>query len=137
MVTMIILKDIKKYKDLFPYIFFGICTTAVNLLSYWFMAYLLQLGIMISTISAWTIAVLFAYVTNRKWVFHSKTVSIRSITKELVYFVMCRLITGFVDWGCMFAFVTILRMNDLIIKLMANILVIIINYIASKFIIFK
>lgn len=132
------IKDlIRKYKDVIAYLFFGVCTTAVNVASYWICAHPLKMHTMVSTIIAWVLAVLFAYFTNRKWVFHSDKTSMKDITKEIVSFFTCRLVTGVVDWACMFVFVELLAWNDLIVKVAANILVIIMNYVASKLIIFK
>jgi len=128
---------VEKYKDIIPYLFFGVCTTLVNVVVYWLMAHLFGTGVMVSTIVAWIAAVLFAYVTNRKWVFHSEANTRETIVKEIISFFGCRLATGFVDWGCMYLFVTVLHFNDVIIKFLANVLVIILNYVASKLIIFK
>lgn len=127
----------EKYKDIIPYVFFGVCTTLVNIAAYWFCAHLLRLAIVPSTIVAWFIAVLFAYITNRKWVFHSESSTRKEIQRELVYFYMCRLGTGIVDWLCMYVFVDLLHLNDLVIKVGTNLLVIALNYIASKLLVFK
>lgn len=133
--------DIKKlyseYKGVILYLFFGVCTTIVNVMSYWIAAHALKMNVMISTIIAWSLAVLFAYVTNRKWVFNSDASGINEILKEIISFFSCRLATGIVDWGCMFIFVDLLMLNDVIIKFIANIVVIILNYIASKLFVFK
>lgn len=134
---MFLQKLIKKYKDVIPYLFFGICTTLVNVASYWLFAHSLKLNTMISTLVAWILAVLFAYITNRKWVFHSEAHTMSEIVKEIVSFFGCRIATGVVDWGCMFVFVELLLWNDVIIKFLANVLVIILNYVASKLLIFK
>lgn len=64
----------QKYKDIIPYGIFGVLTTLVNVIVYWTSARLLGLGVMPSTVIAWILAVLFAYITNRKWVFHSTAV---------------------------------------------------------------
>ncbi len=126
-----------KYKDIVLYGIFGVLTTLVNIVSYWIMAHPLHMGTMISTVLAWVFSVLFAYFTNRRWVFHSKAVGTKAIVKEIVSFFACRIATGVVDWGCMFLFVEVLYFNDVVIKVLANILVIILNYVASKLIIFK
>ena len=126
-----------KYKDVIPYLFFGVCTTLVNVAAYWIASHLLKIDTMVSTVIAWILAVLFAYVTNRKWVFHSTASGRSAIIKEMVAFFLARLATGVVDWLCMFVFVEVLSWNDVIIKTGANILVIILNYIASKLLIFK
>jgi len=130
-------KIYEKYKDIIPYLFFGVCTTAVNVIVYWVAAYPLGFSIMTSTVLAWVIAVLFAYITNRKWVFHSKFNNRKEIIREMMAFFTCRLTTGFIDWLCMWFFVDILEIYDVIIKFAANILVIGLNYLASKLVIFR
>lgn len=128
---------LKKYKDVIPYIFFGVCTTLVNMIVYWLCAHVFLFSVMISTIGAWVLSVLFAYVTNRKYVFHSAANGLEEIAKEVTSFFSCRLLTGCIDLLCMFVFVDVLQMNDMFIKVMANVLVIVLNYVASKVFIFK
>ena len=130
-------KYYNKYKDIIPYLFFGVCTTLVNIFVYWFMAHILFIATMASTVIAWVAAVLFAYVTNRKWVFHSEARESLEIIREILSFFGCRLGTGFVDWFCMYLFVDVLSWNDIIIKTIANIIVIVLNYVFSKLVIFK
>lgn len=126
-----------KYKDVIPYLFFGVLTTVVNVAGYWVAAHPFRWSVMPSTIFAWVLAVLFAYITNRKWVFHSTAEGSKEILKEMVSFFSCRLATGIVDWLCMFVFVDLLKFNDLIIKVAANVVVVVLNYVASKLFIFK
>ena len=128
---------IHQHMDVIPYAFFGICTTLVNLVAYWLCAHPLGLPVVLSSVIAWIAAVLFAYLTNRKWVFASKAHTKKDVLMECVSFYMCRLVTGIIDWGSMFLFVDLLHFDDLIIKILANILVIVLNYVASKLIIFK
>ncbi len=130
-------KLMKKYWDTIPYLFFGVCTTVSNVAAYWICAHALGLKTMVSTVIAWIIAVMFAYVTNRKWVFRSEAHEITAICKEMASFFGCRLTTGIVDWLAMYVFVELLSVNDVFVKMSANILVIVMNYMASKFIIFK
>ena len=127
----------QKYRDVIPYLFFGVCTTLVNIVVYWVIAYPLGFNTMFSTIVAWIASVFFAYITNRKWVFHSSACGIKEITREMWSFFACRLATGILDFVCMWLFVDILNFNDVVIKTLANILVIIFNYIASKIFIFR
>lgn len=127
----------QKYKDLIPYVAFGVLTTVVNIVTFWIIAHPLGVSVMPSTIIAWITAVLFAYITNRKWVFRSDAHATNEIAKEIVAFFACRLATGVVDWVCMFVLVELLGFNDVIIKFIANIIVISLNYVASKLIIFK
>lgn len=126
----------EQYKDVIPYLFFGVCTTAVNIVSYAFFAHVLNAGTTASTILAWFFAVLFAYLTNRKWVFKSEAKTSKEIIREVSEFFGFRFATGVLDWLIMVVFVDGFHLNDVIIKAIANIIVIVLNYIASKLVIF-
>lgn len=126
-----------RYRDVILYLFLGVCTTIVNVVVYWCCAHMFVLPIMVSTVIAWIFSVLFAYVTNRRWVFHSDASKMTDIAREILTFFGCRLATGVVDWGCMYAFVDLLGLNDVLIKIVANAVVIVLNYVTSKLIIFK
>ena len=126
-----------KYKDMIAYLVFGGLTTVVNIAVYWLMAHPLELGTVPSTVAAWVAAVLFAYVTNRKWVFHSQAGTRQEVSREVVSFFGCRLATGVLDWVMMFVCVDLLHWNDMIIKIIANVAVIVLNFVASKLIIFR
>lgn len=126
-----------KYKDVIPYLFFGVCTTIVNVVVYWAVAYILKLSTIPATVIAWFVAVIFAYYTNRKWVFRSKANTVREIMKEMISFLGCRLATGIIDGLIMWLFVDLLSFYDIIVKFVANVLVIVLNYVASKVIIFR
>jgi len=126
-----------KYKDLIPYVIFGVLTTAVNVAVYALCARIFGLSTVVSTVIAWVAAVLFAYITNRKWVFHSKAEGAAAIVKEMASFFICRLLTGILDVGIMKLFVDILGFDDVIVKAASNVIVIILNYVASKLVIFK
>ncbi len=126
-----------KYKSVILYLFFGVCTTLVNMIVYYLCAHPFGFPTMPSTILAWFAAVLFAYLTNRKWVFESEETTVTGIAMEMARFFGCRLATGVVDWFCMFFFVDVLSWNDMLVKFGSNVLVVILNYIASKLIIFR
>ncbi|MDY5279824.1 GtrA family protein [Sharpea porci] len=128
---------IGKYNDIIPYVIFGILTTLVNIIIYWICAHPLKMPVILSTIFAWILSVLFAYITNRKWVFHSDAKEINDIFSEMFYFFSARLATGLLDWGVMFIFVDILNLNDMVIKILSNVIVVVLNYVASKTFIFK
>lgn len=131
------LELIKKYEEIILYGFFGVCTTLVNILVYYIFSHIFNLGTIISTVIAWILSVLFAFVTNKIWVFKSKSWQKDIFIKEAISFFSCRLLTGLLDIGIMYIFVDILKFNDIIIKVISNIIVIIINYIASKLVIFS
>ena len=126
-----------KYKDVILYLVFGVFTTVVNIVSYWVCAHVFGMSVMASTVIAWALAVFFAYVTNRTMVFHSSATEKGEIPKEIGSFFACRLGTGVVDWVIMFVFVNVLHFNDMIVKIAANFIVIVLNYVLSKFVIFK
>lgn len=132
------IKDlIVKYKFLILYAFFGVCTTIVNVVAYGLLERLIGLSILWSTIIAWFLAVVFAYLTNRKWVFKSNAHTSKEIIKEIYSFFACRIGTGILDCVIMKVFADILGMNDIIVKFVANVLVIVLNYVASKLVVFK
>lgn len=126
-----------KYKEVVHYGVFGVLTTLINIIVYWFFAHLLDVRTVPSSVIAWVAAVAFAFFTNRKWVFYSQANSVGLIIKEAISFFGCRLATGFFDWAYMYLTVDIIGLNDVWMKVIANIIVIILNYIASKFYIFK
>ncbi|CDE23496.1 GtrA family protein [Amedibacillus dolichus] len=126
-----------KYKEMILYIFFGICTTAVNIVVYYISFYFLSLGTSISTILSWLLSVIFAYLTNKLWVFNNNATSKGSIIKEIVSFYGCRLATGALDLCFMVIFVDCLHFNNMLMKILSNVIVVILNYIFSKFYIFK
>lgn len=126
-----------QYKEMILYVFFGGCTTLVNIITYYLCAHLFEFNTSISTIVAWFLSVLFAYITNKLFVFESKSFNKNIVIKEVFSFFGCRLATGILDLIIMVIFVDYLLMPDLIIKIISNIIVVILNYVASKLFIFK
>ena len=127
----------KKYQQPILDLFFGVCTTAVNIITYYISAHIVSLSVVLSTCLAWAISVIFAYITNKWWVFESKSLRLKAVVLEFLSFTGCRLFTGACDLLIMFIFVDCLAMNDLFVKIASNVLVVILNYIFSKLIIFK
>jgi putative flippase GtrA len=134
---MISKERFEAYKDIIYYLIFGGLTTLVNIVVYWLMAHPLGIMTVPSSVIAWIASVTFAYLTNRKWVFHSTADTGAAIAKEAVYFFLCRLSTGVFDWIFMYVTVDLLNWNDLYMKVIANVIVIVLNYVASKLLIFK
>ena len=132
-----ILKLAEKSKSIIMYLIFGVLTTAVNVVAYYICAHIFSANTVTSSVIAWFAAVLFAYVTNRKWVFDSKETGFKNILFEVFRFFLCRFATGVVDWVIMYVFVDLLSFNDIIIKILANVIVIILNYVASLLVIFR
>lgn len=127
----------QKYREILLYLFFGAGTTLVNILSYYVCGHMLNLSVTLSTIIAWVLSVVFAYVTNKIWVFNSYQRSLKAIYIEFIRFVSCRITTGVIDLIIMLLFSSWLGFNDMLMKIASNIIVVILNYIFSKLIIFK
>ncbi|RHR51910.1 GtrA family protein [Clostridium sp. AF18-27] len=122
-------------KEAILYIIFGVFTTMVNVTIY--MICYDPLGNVLGNALAWLAAVCFAFVTNKEWVFRSKRWDRQTVTEEAKGFIACRISTGLLDLGVMFLGVSLCKFNHLIIKVLSNIIVIILNYIASKWLIFS
>lgn len=119
------------------YIYFGAFTTLVNIVSYLFFTRVILFNFMVANALAWILAVLFAYVTNKFFVFESKRIEIRFVFKEFLSFVSFRLLSGVVEMLIMYVMIDLLFVNDVIVKIFTNIVVIVLNYLFSKMIIFK
>lgn len=130
-------KLLSKYKDLILYAFFGVCTTLINWGSYFLCFNILHIPNVPSTIIAWVLSVAFAFITNKIWVFESKSFNGKILLHEIWTFIAARLATGFLDVAIMYFAVDVFSMNSNVWKMISNILVIIINYVFSKLIIFR
>lgn len=128
-----------KYKEIIMYLIFGVLTTVISLIVYYALTYTIlnpnnSIYLQIANILSWIAGVLFAYFTNREYVFESKN---ENKLKEFISFVGARVTTLILDMIIMGVGVTFLRINDKILKLISQVLVVIVNYVLSKLIIFK
>jgi len=119
------------------YLFFGGMTTLINVISYALFTRICGLGTTASTALAWVAAVIFAYLTNRIWVFRSRARGAADIFKEASSFFGARFFSGFLEIAIMFVFVEKLGLNDWIMKILSTVIVIILNYFFSKLWIFR
>ena len=118
------------------YLIFGVLTTAVNYLVYYPCRFFgIPYGL--ANVIAWVFAVAFAFVTNKWIVFKSRTRGLRALTRELCLFAGARLFSLACETGFLVFTVEVLRFSDLIMKLIAAVFVVILNYIFSKLFIFK
>jgi len=129
--------DIKKHKESILYLIFGGLTFLVNMITYVLFTRVVKADVLVSNCIAWIVAVLFAYITNKFFVFESKETDFKYILKEFRAFVGCRLFSGVVELGIIFVMATLMGINDLFVKIVTNIVVIVLNFIFSKLIIFK
>ncbi|MDB0439182.1 teichoic acid glycosylation protein [Clostridioides difficile] len=127
----------KKHRETILYLFFGAFTTLINIISYLFFTRVILFNFMIANALSWIIAVLFAYVTNKFFVFKSMRVEIIFLFKEFLSFLNFRLLSGVIEMVIMYIMIDLLFVNDVIVKVITNIIVIILNYLFSKMIIFK
>ena len=141
--------------EVFSYLFFGVCTTVVNIVVFQFCCSAIGLHALISNIIAWIFAVDFAYITNRIFVFHSREKSLRGIAREAGTFVGARLFSLLVDEFIIWLMVSVMGYiaierliadilscplkdaKSLFAKICSNVVVVILNYVLSKMIIFK
>lgn len=128
---------IVKYYDILAYLVFGVLTTVVNYLVYLPCYNLLGLPAVVSNVIAWVVAVAFAYVTNKPFVFRSHDWSAKTVVPELTKFVGTRVASGGMESAIIWIAVDLLGGNGNIWKLLTSILVVILNYVGSKMLVFR
>lgn len=126
-----------KYKSFISYAFFGVCTTLINMGAYHLLYNVAKIPNVPSTIIAWFLAVVFAFITNKLFVFDSKSFKMKVLLYELVSFFLSRVLTGVLDVVIMYVAVDVLVLNEMLFKFISNVIVIIINYILSRLVIFR
>lgn len=132
-------EKLKNVDEIIRYLFIGVLTMIITLVSYYlltvsFLSPNNKVQLQIANIISWAIAVVFSYICNRKFVFRSRN---NNCIKEFINFVVSRFFTLLVDMLGMFLMVTILTINDKFSKCVVQLLVVILNYIISKFIVFR
>lgn len=129
----------KEHKEGINYLIFGGLTTVLSLAVYYILTFTIlnpknAIELQIANVISWVVGFLFAYFTNRKYVFESKTNNVKG---EFFKFFLSRIFTLILDMVIMFLFVTLLHFNNKIMKIVSQIIVIVGNYILSKFIVFN
>ena len=132
-----VLDFLKKYEEIISYLFFGGLTTLVNYAVYLPCYNWLHLSGALSNVIAWVAAVAFAYLTNKPFVFKSHDWSMKVVLPELTKFVGCRVGSGLLETAIIFVTVDLLGWNGNVIKLITSILVVVLNYVASKLLVFR
>lgn len=128
---------IEKYWDIISYLFFGVCTTVVNYIIYLPCYNLLGMSATVSNVIAWVVAVAFAFLTNKPFVFRSHDWSAQTVIPELTKFIGCRIGSGAMETVILFLAVDLMGWNGNIWKLLTQVLVVILNYIGSKLLVFR
>lgn len=127
----------KKQKEILLYLFFGGVTFVVSIVSFVFFNSVCHMNELVANIISWVLAVTCAYITNRIWVFQSSADTRQTLMKEIIDFVSGRIVTLLIEEAILLIFVTWLAFNSTIIKVIAQVIVIILNYIISKLFVFK
>ena len=128
---------LKKHREPLLYVLFGVLTTAVNYVVYLPCYNVLGLSGSVSNVIAWVGAVTFAYLTNKPFVFRSHDWSAKTVIPELTRFVGCRIGSGVLETAIIFLTVDWLGWNGNAMKLLTSVLVVILNYIGSKLLVFR
>lgn len=128
---------LKKHEEVVSYLFFGGLTTVVNYLVYLPCYNLLGFSGTVSNVIAWIAAVAFAYLTNKPFVFKSHDWSAKTVLPELTKFVGCRVGSGLVETAVVFLTVDWIGLNGNLIKVATSVLVVVLNYIGSKLVVFR
>lgn len=128
---------LRRHSDILLYLVFGLLTTAVNYMVYLPCYNWLQLSSAVSNVLAWAAAAAFAFVTNKPFVFHSHDWSAKKLIPELTGFIGTRLGSGGLETVILLIFVDMLHMNGNLWKLLTSVIVVVLNYIGSKTLVFR
>lgn len=132
---IIIIQLIKKYRSVISYLVFGGLTTLINIVTFALLNPIMNYQV--ANIIAWFLSVLFAYVTNKIWVFSSKTQGFMALIKEMGSFFIFRGLSLVMDIFMMWLGISVLHANPVLTKIVDNVVVVIANYFFSKWYIFK
>lgn len=124
-------------RELIKYIFFGLLTTFVNYIVYFQAISLIKINYLLANIIAWIVSVIFAYITNKYYVFENKDITFYILMKEIFLFFGARIISVVIETSILFIGMEIINIQSYILKIIASIFVVIINYFFSKYFIFS
>lgn len=126
-----------KHRNIISYVFFGALTTGVNFVSYTFYHYVLHLNKNLANVFAILTAILFAYITNKLFVFRSKTANAKELFTEMFKFFSARGVSLIIEAGGFWLLATCLGVNDYLAKISLAVVILLLNYIFSKLVVFK
>lgn len=127
----------RKHKEVLLYLFFGGLAFLVSIGTFALFALVLGMNVLVANVLSWLITVLFAFVTNRIWVFPAKTETVRALLRQAGAFYAGRAATLLAEEAILLVFITWLGWNSMAVKIAAQVIVIVLNYVISKFWIFK
>lgn len=128
---------LNKYRNIIVYLFFGALTTAVSWLIYFPLHNITGVSATVSNAISWAGSVAFAFLTNKPFVFQSHDWSAKTVFPELVKFIGCRVGSGAAETVVLLLTVDILHWNGNIMKIATSVLVVVLNYVGSKLVVFK
>ena len=128
---------IKENMEILRYVVVGACTTLVNLAVFTFLCKIIQIDVTISNIISVIVSIIFAYITNKIFVFRSHCDSLSQLLYEAFKFIGARMFTMLIEVGGVYLLVNILGQDELIGKIETQIIVLISNYLISKLLVFK
>lgn len=124
-------------REVISYLIFGVLTTIVSYVTFWLFDTVFSFHYVLSNVLSWIFAVAFAFITNKLFVFESKSRDMGIIVKEIFTFASARILSLLFETGFIALAVEVFFVNKMLSKIIASVFVVIINYFASKFIIFK
>ena len=127
----------KKNKEMLLYLFFGGLSFIVSVATYAFFNVTCGMSAVVANIWSWIITVMFAFLTNRVWVFASPTETVMEFMKQMISFYAGRVLTLVIEEVILYVFIDLLGGNSIVVKIIAQIIVIVLNYVISKLLIFK
>lgn len=127
----------EKNREVLLYILFGGLTFLVSIFSFALCDVALHMNELIANVVSWIVAVSFAFFTNRIWVFQAPTKTFAEFISQMAAFFGGRVITLVIEEVILLVFVTWLALNSMAVKVAAQIIVIVLNYVISKLLIFK
>ena len=129
--------EVKKQSELISYAIFGVATTVVSMVVYGVCNSAFEMHYLISNIVSWVIAVAFAYITNKMFVFKTRGIGFAQLKREITLFVSARLASLGIEELGLFILIGLIGWGELLAKLVMQVVVIVLNYIFSKLVIFK
>ena len=129
--------DVKKQSELISYAIFGVATTVVSMVVYGVCNSAFEMHYLISNIISWVIAVAFAYITNKMFVFKTRGMGFAQLKREITLFVSARLASLGIEELGLFILIGLIGWGEILAKLVMQVVVIVLNYIFSKLVIFK
>ncbi len=128
--------NISKYVPMLSYLFFGVVTTIINIASYALFTKVFKIDYMVSSVISWILAVTVAYITNKLFVFENNAKSKQGIFKEVIRFFLVRVFSLVLELIIMYIGVSLIHIDDMIMKIVTQVIVIVTNYFMSKYVVF-